>query len=132
MPILCDGLEDPPCCSSFSRYLPHSFVVNTVNVEGPILCLPDTWLMWDVKGFDDITPDSLALLDLVDPPPEVVVVGCGNRIRQLHPLLTQHLRARGISVEALDTVSVWCLCVQGFASASVGVRLRGASSSCGP
>lgn len=99
--------EDFACCCCPPRYLPHSFVVSNVNVEGPILCLPDTWLMWDVKGFDDITPDSLALLDLVDPPPEVVVVGCGSKIRQLHPALSQHLRARGISVEALDTVSVW-------------------------
>lgn len=84
-------------------YLPQSFVVNTISVEGPILCLPETWLLWDVKGFEDITPDSLALLDLLDPPPEVVVVGCGSRIRVLSPALTQHLRARGISVEALDT-----------------------------
>lgn len=84
-------------------YLPHAFVVNTVNVEGPILCLPETWLLWDVKGYDDITPASLALLDLVDPPPEVVVIGCGSKIRPLHPLLQKHLHARGIAVEALDT-----------------------------
>lgn len=87
------------------RYLPNSFVVNTVNVEGPILCLPDTWLLWDVKGFSDITPDSLALLDLIDPPPEVVIIGCGSRIRQLPPGLQKHLQARGLAVEALDTVS---------------------------
>lgn len=80
-------------------------MVNTISVEGPILCLPETWLLWDVKGFEDITPHSLALLDLLDPPPEVVVVGCGNAIRVLPPALTQHLRARGIAVEALDTVS---------------------------
>lgn len=80
-------------------------MVNTISVEGPILCLPETWLLWDVKLFEDITPHSLALLDLLDPPPEVVVVGCGNAIRMLPPALTQHLRARGIAVEALDTVS---------------------------
>lgn len=76
-----------------------------MSVEGPILCLPDTWLMWDVKGFEDITPETLALLDLIDPAPEVVIVGCGSRIRQLPPPVTQHLKARGIAVEALDTVS---------------------------
>lgn len=88
-----------------TRYLPHSFIVNTVSVEGPILCLPQSWLLWDVKGFEDITPDSLAILELIDPAPEVVIVGCGSRIRPLPPTLTQHLRARGIAVEALDTVS---------------------------
>jgi uncharacterized protein len=89
-----------------TRYLPHSFIVNTVSVEGPILCLPQSWLLWDVKGFNDITPDSLAILELIEPAPEVVIVGCGSRIRPLPPTLIQHLRARGIAVEALDTVSV--------------------------
>jgi len=109
-------VSTPACCPLHTashtspyashRYLPHAFVVNTVNVEGPILCLPETWLLWDVKGYDDITPASLALLDLVDPPPEVVVIGCGSKIRPLHPLLQKHLHARGIAVEALDTVSI--------------------------
>lgn len=103
--VLSNTLITHITCAS-RRYLPHAFVVNNVNVEGPILCLPETWLLWDVKGYDDITPASLALLDLVDPPPEVVVIGCGSRIRPLHPLLQKHLHARGIAVEALDTVSI--------------------------
>jgi hypothetical protein len=60
--------------------------------------------MWDVGGFDDIGLDSLAVLDAMAPPPEVLVVGCGARVRRLPASLMQQLAARGIAVEALDTV----------------------------
>jgi hypothetical protein len=99
--------------------------------------------MWDVKSFDDITPDSLALLDLVEPPPEVVIVGCGSRIRQLPPTLTQHLRARGIAVEALDTVCAgggvqlttcqqtgWGICLCATARLSARERGRARTAAC--
>ena len=91
---------------SSHRYLPHAFIVNNVQVEGPILCLPDTWLLWDVKTLADINPQTLAILDLLDPPPEVLVVGCGAKMQPLPQQLQEHLRARNIAVESLDTVSM--------------------------
>jgi NADH dehydrogenase [ubiquinone] 1 alpha subcomplex assembly factor 3 len=87
------------------RYLPHAFLVNNVQVEGPILCLPDSWLLWDVQTFNDVNPQNLAILDLLDPPPEVLVVGCGAVMRPLPQQLQDFLRARNIAVEMLDTVS---------------------------
>jgi NADH dehydrogenase [ubiquinone] 1 alpha subcomplex assembly factor 3 len=85
-------------------------VVNSVQAEGAVLCLPDTWLLWDVQAMADITPASLAILDLTDPPPEVLVVGCGAAIQQLPQALQQHLRARGIAYEVLDTVRASPVC----------------------
>jgi hypothetical protein len=73
-------------------------------VEGPILCLPDSWLLWDVQNFSDINPQNLAILDLLDPPPEVLVVGCGATMKPLPQQLQEFLRARNIAVEMLDTV----------------------------
>ena len=66
-------------------YLPGGFIVNNTQVDGPILCLPEVWLLWDVAGWRDVTPDSLAILDLMAPPPEVLVVGCGAAMRRLPP-----------------------------------------------
>lgn len=85
-------------------YLPHAFLVNGVQVEGPILALPDTWLLWDVRGWHDVTPASLAVLDLLDPPPELLVLGCGDGMRPLPAELRAFLDARGIAAEVLDTV----------------------------
>lgn len=93
------------CALLHFRYLPHAFLVNNVQVEGPILCLPESWLLWDVRTFSDITPSSLAILGLIDPPPEVLVVGCGATMRPLPQELQQFLRQRNIATEVLDTVS---------------------------
>eukprot|EP00878_Enallax_costatus_P015955 GHUV01016728.1.p2 GENE.GHUV01016728.1~~GHUV01016728.1.p2 ORF type:complete len:136 (+),score=1.95 GHUV01016728.1:62-469(+) len=88
-------------------YLPHAFLVNNIQVDGAILCLPETWLMWDAKTFQDINPSNLAILDLIDPAPEVLVIGCGSQMKQINPGLKQHLTARGIAMEVLDTVGNW-------------------------
>lgn len=61
--------------------------------------------MWDIKTFSDINPSNLAILDLLDPPPEVLVVGCGASMKPIGQELQQHLIARGIAMEVLDTVS---------------------------
>lgn len=106
------------------RYLPHAFIVNNAQVEGPILCLPDTWLLWDVQTFADINPQTLAILDLLDPPPEVLVVGCGAKMQPLPQQLNDYLRARNIAVESLDTVSV------GRAASNKDNQIHCSSSSC--
>ncbi|KAF8073178.1 ndufaf3 [Scenedesmus sp. PABB004] len=84
-------------------YLPHAFLINGVQAEGAVLCLPESWLLWDVAAFADVTPAALAVLDLVDPPPEVLVLGCGAAMRRLPAHLAAHLAARGIAAEVLDT-----------------------------
>ncbi|KIZ01075.1 hypothetical protein MNEG_6889 [Monoraphidium neglectum] len=84
-------------------YLPGGFILNNTQVEGAILCLPELWLMWDVVTLRDVTIESLAILDLMAPPPEVLVVGCGARVRRLPEALTRQLAERGIAVEELDT-----------------------------
>lgn len=79
------------------------FIVGDVQVGGSILCINDLWLRWKVNRFSDITMDSLSLLDLVLPIPELLILGCGDRIRQVPENVMQELRKRYVSVEALDT-----------------------------
>jgi uncharacterized protein len=98
-----DPLPPPP--PHPTRYLPQGFLVNGAQVEGAILCLPDAWLMWDVAAFSHITPESLAILDLMAPPPEFLVVGSGAAMQRLPEQLHQQLARRGVAVEVQDTVS---------------------------
>ncbi|KAI8110826.1 hypothetical protein M9434_004400 [Picochlorum sp. BPE23] len=79
------------------------FIVGDVQVGGSILCIGDLWLRWKVDRFSDITIESLSLLDLALPIPELLIVGCGDRIRQVPDNLMQELRKRYVSVEAMDT-----------------------------
>lgn len=79
------------------------FLVGDVQVGGSILCIGDLWLRWKVDRFSDITIESLSLLDLALPIPELLILGCGDRIRQVPENLMKELRKRYVSVEALDT-----------------------------
>lgn len=60
--------------------------------------------MWDAPDLASLTAESLAVLDLMAPPPEVLVVGCGAALTRLPEPLMRHLADRGIAVEVLDTV----------------------------
>lgn len=89
--------------SSRDRYFERGFIVNNVQVEGAVLCCSDLWALWRVKGVAGITPDSLAIVDLVDPKPEIVVIGCGSTMGPLSNAVQDFLNARGIAYEAQDT-----------------------------
>lgn len=43
--------------------------MNEVAVDSAIVCTGTIWMIWDVKTFEDITEDSLALPLLLRPPP---------------------------------------------------------------
>lgn len=53
------------------RYDDTGFIVNDMQVEGPVLCYGDLVTLWRVKRLADITMQSLALMDLVKPTPGV-------------------------------------------------------------
>ena len=79
------------------------FMVGDVQVTGPVICVGDLWFHWNAKLFEDITVDSLALLDVVLPIPELLVLGCCPVIRQVPEDVMQGLRERFVSIEAIDT-----------------------------
>jgi uncharacterized protein len=80
------------------------FVVNNVHVNGSIVAYGSVWMMWRVTTPQDVTPDSLALLNVTKPVPDLLVFGSGA-IRQQPPAATlQMLRTHNIGLEALPTV----------------------------
>ncbi len=79
--------------------------MSDVQVEGSIICFGDIWLSWSAQSLKDITLDSLKILDLVKPVPELLVIGCGTTIGKLPATFVQQLKDRDINVEALDTVN---------------------------
>ena len=56
------------------RYDAEGFFVNEVAVDSAIVCTGTIWMIWDVKTFNDITEDSLALPLLLRPPPGRFIV----------------------------------------------------------
>ena len=83
--------------------LPDGFIVGDVQVKGSIFCMGDLWFSWKVEGLEDVTEESLSLVDVVRPVPDLLVLGCGDQIRPVPRELMDALRRRYMSVEALDT-----------------------------
>jgi len=53
----------------------------------------------------DITEESLAILDLLRPTPEIFILGCGARIERPPEKLRNYMRSRNILLETVDTVN---------------------------
>ena len=83
--------------------LDNGFIVGDVQVEGSIVCVGDVWLRWSPTSWSDVTMESLAILDIVLPIPDILVLGCGKSIQQVPRDLMDALRKRFVAVEAVDT-----------------------------
>ena len=80
------------------------FMINNILVESSVLLFPRTFLVWNAKKFEDINAASLAVIPLVFPTLEVLVIGCGKSLRSgLPDDLVADFRKRGISIEQSDT-----------------------------
>jgi uncharacterized protein len=90
--------------SILAGYTDTGFVVNGVDYEGSLLCLPRSAYLWGPKTFPEITPDSLALVPSIFPNIEILLVGSGERTRRPNDRLIAHFREKGIVVEQMTTL----------------------------
>ncbi|MEI6000609.1 Mth938-like domain-containing protein [Paraburkholderia bengalensis] len=75
--------------------------INLERHTDSIIVLPDSPVIeWPVSSFEALSPEHFALL--IEPAPEVVIFGSGERLRFPHPRLTVALSARRIGVETMD------------------------------
>lgn len=51
------------------RYDETGFIVNDVQVQGPVFCIGDLFTMWNIESWQDLGPDSLSMLQLYKPAP---------------------------------------------------------------
>lgn len=82
----------------------HAFQVNDVVVRQSVILLPNNFLLWNARTFEDITIKSLSVFTSLYPTPEILFIGCGERLpRPLPDEITKHFRNKGIVVEASST-----------------------------
>src|SRR5262249_19424716 len=75
--------------------------INLERHTGSIIVLPEEPVIaWPVSSFEALAPEHFALL--IEPAPEVVIFGSGERLRFPHPRLTSALAAQRIGVETMD------------------------------
>ena len=73
------------------------------NVYRALLISPVRADGWTPPALDMLTPDDLAALLDLDPPPEFILLGTGVALVRPAPALIDAIEARGIGVEAMDS-----------------------------
>ncbi len=69
-----------------------------------VVVTPGTlWRDWPPQRFEELLPEHLAALVALEPPPEVVLLGCGRRLRWPPPEVLAPLAEAGIGHEVMDT-----------------------------
>ena len=61
-------------------------------------------LLWGVEKLDDVTPDALIAAHAIDPPPDLLIVGCGDKIGTLPKATLEFFHDTETTLEVLDTV----------------------------
>lgn len=86
------------------RYTSKGFVVGGVEHQGNVFLYEELSLLWGVKTPSDVTPETLVAAHAVDPPPDLLIVGCGDTIEQLPEETVAFFRDTETTLEVLDTV----------------------------
>ncbi|CAM4809949.1 unnamed protein product [Rotaria magnacalcarata] len=73
------------------------------RIIGAIFSFPRQIICWNVYSPDQITPESLALLEVVQPRPEIFILGIGSRTNKIPPETIQFIRKLKIGFEILPT-----------------------------
>ncbi|XP_011624585.1 NADH dehydrogenase [ubiquinone] 1 alpha subcomplex assembly factor 3 [Amborella trichopoda] len=88
---------------SLPRFSDTGFTINGVQYEGSVLCVGSLVLSWSPKKLSEITADSLSVLQLLRPAPEIFVLGCGRFTVPIDPELMRFIRSNGMKLEAIDS-----------------------------
>lgn len=87
----------------FNGFYAGGFYINNVQVPGSVLCAGDLYMMWRPRTMQEVTPESLVLLEVIKPAPEVLVLGCGLEAAPLPPAVRDYLRSLNVAVEVLGS-----------------------------
>lgn len=52
---------------------------NDITILGPMVIFPRSVLSWNVKTYEDINEKSLCLFSMMNPKPDILVIGIGDR-----------------------------------------------------
>ena len=86
-------------------YTRSGFTVNGVLMQGAVLLLPRMTTLFAVRRLEDLAPQNLDVLRVLDPLPELLIIGCGRMVTPLPATTTRWLSQHGINPELFPTHS---------------------------
>ena len=85
-------------------YANGRFKISSVAYEHAVFVFPDAVHEWHFQGgFDDLTLDDFTLLIEKSGELDVILLGCGPKMRFLPPALQNALKNNGLSIDIMDT-----------------------------
>ncbi len=84
-------------------YGPGRFKISGRTYQGSILLSQTSLNPWELRDPAALAPDSLDPLVGLDPPCEVVLLGCGARMTLVPAAIRTAWRERGLPVDIMDT-----------------------------
>lgn len=93
----------PPGRRMIDSYPPGGFRVAGTLYQGPMLIWPEGEVPWSLDRIEDLALAHLDPVRRIDPPVEVLLIGCGPRMTLLPSLLRRQIREAGIGMDAMDT-----------------------------
>jgi len=106
----------------------RGFLINGHPYRGSVFLFPTMILRWHIDSIDELTPQHLAIVRLIVPDTRILLLGCGARMRLIHPDIMKHYRDHGTVIEtmstphALSTFNVLSAEDRAVAAALVGVE----------
>lgn len=92
-------LSGPNAKAAISHVRPGGFVVGGYRVNGPIVLFDGIFLQWKLTSMEEVTEESLRLITLLNPKPEILVLGTGDTQARVSPKILTFLKSHGILVE---------------------------------
>ena len=84
-------------------YGPGMFRIAGVVHAGSVLVLPDRTLSWEILSVDALSAEDLRPVIAAEPTCDILLLGCGERMRLPPESLRAELRSHGISIDPMDT-----------------------------
>jgi uncharacterized protein len=93
----------PPGRRMIDGYPPGGFRVAGTLYQGPMLIWPEGEVPWSLSRIEDLDVAALDPVRRIEPPVEVLLIGCGPRMTLLPSVLRRQIREAGIGMDAMDT-----------------------------
>ncbi|CAE7922429.1 ndufaf3, partial [Symbiodinium sp. KB8] len=81
----------------------YGYKVNGIYMRGSVLCFPSFTLLWDVQQIADVTHESLSPVLMFAPRVRVLLIGTGEEMQNVNPLLYGHFSKQGVAVEHMSS-----------------------------
>lgn len=100
---LANLVENDDSLSNIIAHDRYGFNVNGVHMRGSILVFRKFTLLWNVQNPVNIAPSNAAIVHMIEPRVDILVIGTGERQLEINPSLYGYFSRKGISVEARST-----------------------------